>query len=415
MAVVALVAFGVRLAYAMLWSRHVSLGFDGRTYYELAKRLAHDHAYLSVFPPRRGPTAIFPPGFPVLLGAMRIAGLATRTRLLIGMALVGTATVVVIGLLARRIGGDRAALVAAGIAAVYPNLFLAEGALMSEALIALLVAVALLALVMVMEQPSGRRMALAGLPLGYAAVTRSDGWMLAVVLVVATVMGVRAIGRRARLGLVAAGLAATIVIAGSWETRNEVQFHTFVPIAVNSWSVIGGANCEKAYYGPRLGTWYVECLTQLARRAGSHREVPLNRQVASDGMDYARGHLSRLPVVLGARLGLTFGVYQPWRELEVEGFFEGRSVPWSKVGWVMYVGLAALAFVGARRLWRGRRPVAVLLLAPLVIVVLSTLVGYGNQRFRMPFEPSLVVLAAIGLTSLLNRRTRGTAPREQLA
>ena len=48
-----------------------------------------------------------------------------------------------------------------------------------------------------------------------------------------------------------------------------------MPIAVNSWSVIGGANCEKAYYGPRVGTWYLECLTELTRHAGSERLVDL--------------------------------------------------------------------------------------------------------------------------------------------
>ncbi len=410
LAAVAAVAFVVRLAYAMLWSRHATLGFDGRTYYELAKRIADDHGYLSVFDTRKGATAIFPPGFPAVLAVLRLASLTTRTKLLIGLAGIGTATVVLIGLVARRVAGERVALVAAGVAAVYPNLFLAEGALMSEALIALLVALALLWLLAVLDRPTVPRMLLAGAPLGYAAITRSDGWMLAVVLVVATVLSIRSLRGRMRLQLVAAGLVATIVIAGGWEIRNAARFHTFVPIAVNSWSVIGGANCQKAYYGPRVGTWYVECLTSSARRAGSHREIPLNRSVANAGETYAREHLGRLPVVLGARLGLTFGVYQPWRELETEALFEGRSAPWSKVGWVMYVALAALAVIGVRRLWPTRRAALVVLMAPLVIVVLSTLVGYGNQRFRMPFEPSLVVLGAVGLVGLLER-LRGSGER----
>ena len=44
-------------------------------------------------------------------------------------ALVGTVTVVLVGLLARRVAGERAGLIAAAVAAVYPLLWLADGSL----------------------------------------------------------------------------------------------------------------------------------------------------------------------------------------------------------------------------------------------------------------------------------------------
>ena len=50
----------------------------------------------------------------------------------------GVATVAVIGLVGRRVGGNRAGLIAAAIAALYPNLWLSDGLVMSESVSCLL-------------------------------------------------------------------------------------------------------------------------------------------------------------------------------------------------------------------------------------------------------------------------------------
>jgi asparagine N-glycosylation enzyme membrane subunit Stt3 len=57
-----------------------------------------------------------------------------------GSVAIGTCTIVVIGLVANRLAGPRAGLLAAGIAAVYPNLWMNDGLVMSEAPGGLLVA-----------------------------------------------------------------------------------------------------------------------------------------------------------------------------------------------------------------------------------------------------------------------------------
>ena len=60
------------------------------------------------------------------------------------MTVFGAGVVLVIGLLGRAVAGDRAGLVAAGIAAVYPNLWINDGLVMSETLATLAVALAIL-------------------------------------------------------------------------------------------------------------------------------------------------------------------------------------------------------------------------------------------------------------------------------
>lgn len=407
LAVVAVLALAVRLGYVLGWSRHAKLGFDGNSYFELGKQLAKHHEYYSVFRGLPGPTALFPPGFPVVLAALQVLALNTRTKELVALALLGTATVVLIALLARRVAGERVAIVAGVLAALYPNLFLAEGAFMSESLVALLVAAALLLILRARDRaPATSGFWLAGIPLAWLELTRSDGALFAVLVVGAALIGWGAPSRRVRSRLAAAALIPTIAFVGAWEIRNAVHFHTFVPIAVNSWSVIGGANCDKAYYGPRVGTWYVECLdTQGALRAHDRTEIAYNRHLASTGWRYERDHLGRLPVVVAGRLGLTFGVYQPIREVGIEAFFEGRNATWAKVGYWMYVGLVVLAIPGVVALGGGddRTRSRRILLAPLALVVFSTIIGYGNQRFRMPFEPALVVLAGVGVVVLWDR------------
>jgi 4-amino-4-deoxy-L-arabinose transferase-like glycosyltransferase len=403
-------ALAVRLGYVLGWSRHAKLGFDGNSYYELGKELAKHHAYVSIFGGKLGPTALFPPGFPSLLAAFQLLALNTRTKELVALALVGTVTVVLVSLLARRVGGDRVAIVAGVIAALYPNLFLAEGAFMSEALVAPLAAGALLLVLRARDRaPATRGFWIAGLPLAWLALTRSDGALFAVLVVAAALFGWHAHDRKARIRFGAATLVPVVVAVGAWEIRNAVHFHTFVPIAVNSWSVVGGANCAKAYDGARVGTWYVECLDyEGALREHDRSEIDINRHLASVGWRYERDHLGRLPVVVAGRLGLTFGLYQPIRELNTEAFFEGRNANWAKVGFWVYAALVVFGVVGAVALGgdEDRRWSRRILVAPLVLVVFSTIIGYGNQRFRMPFEPSLVVLAAVGAVAVWDRARR---------
>ena len=70
--------------------------------------------------------------------------------------LLGIATVAVIGLVGRRLAGPRVGLVAAGIAAVYPNLWINDSLVMSESLACLIVAVALLVALDFDRRPGAR-------------------------------------------------------------------------------------------------------------------------------------------------------------------------------------------------------------------------------------------------------------------
>ena len=91
-----------------------------------------------------------------------------------GITLVGAAAVFVIGLLGDRFAGPRVGLLAAGIAAVYPNLWINDSLVMSESLAVLIVAAALVVALDFDRQPSGWRAVALGALAGLGALTRAE-------------------------------------------------------------------------------------------------------------------------------------------------------------------------------------------------------------------------------------------------
>ncbi len=403
-----MVALVVRATYALLWSRYAIVGFDASSYYELGKSIAVHGSY-ELRTPKAEATALFPPGFPFFLAVGRLIGFGTRTKMLLWAAGLGTVTVVMIGVLARRIVSPKVGLVAAAIAALYPNLWLADGALMTETLTGALVVAALYLVTELRSAPRPSIGVALGMVLLWLSLTRSDGLIIALLCCASVIAAARRGSIAvAKTGFVAGVCAIVIPLVGIglWQLRVQNEMDAFVPIAVNSWTVVAGANCEATYYGDRIGTWELPCVKTVEAFA-EHQlqgEIAQNRYARDQGAEYARDHLQRLPLVAVARLGRAFGVYDPWRELKIESLFESRSVSWSRAGYIMYLAMMPCAVFGwfsARR--RKVRDVG-LLLIPVVAVIISVIVGYGNHRFRMPLEPCLVVLSAMGLHELVHRR-----------
>ena len=201
-----------------------------------------------------------------------------------------------------------------------------------------------------------------------------------------------------------------IVMITAWQVRVQQQMDAFVPIAVNGWAVIAGANCDATFHGDRVGSWELPCVKVVeAAERGHIGEVAANRYARDVGVRYAREHLVDLPRVALARVARTFGLYQPWRELEIESYFEGRHEAWSKVGYLMYLAMAGIAGYGwvhrsrahSNRSKRGRA----LFIVPWIAVLLSTVAGYGNHRFRIPVEPLIVVGASMAIVEFARRRS----------
>jgi 4-amino-4-deoxy-L-arabinose transferase-like glycosyltransferase len=334
------------------------------------------------------PTAAHPPLYPLVLALPALAGIKGVLAQRCLTCVIGAGALALIGLLGRRVGGDRAGLASAGIAAVYPVLVSADGALMSESLYGFLVLAALLA---AYRQHERRDLASAiglGALVGLAALTRSEALLLLPLLAwPLALLGPRQLVRIACLTL------ACLVVLAPWTIRNLDAFHQVVVVSHNDSTVLAGANCPATYYGADLGGWDFGCISQ---RFTFHEGVQADRW-RSQGLDYAGAHLSRLPLVLLVRGLRTWDFYQPRGQVS---FAESRARWADEAGVAVYYLLLVLGVVGLvivrRRAW--------ILLAPVALVTLSSLLGYGLPRFRHAAEPTLVILAAIAVLALPRRR-----------
>src|SRR4051812_19325392 len=294
----------LRLVYVLALTPHLRGQGDANYYHELGNLLAGGHGFVD--PGTGMPTALHPPLFPLLLAAFAKLGAHSYEAQRVVVCLVGTGTIVAVGLVARRVAGDRAGLLAAGLAAVAPVLISADGAVMSETLLGLLVALAALAAYALLDRPALSRAALLGALIGLAALPRGEAILLLLLLAlpVALRLPVR------RLAALATATAACLVVLAPWTIRNLSTFDRPVPISTNEGNLIAGANCGSTYRGRDIGSWDIRCVPTGPVEEESRAAARSRRA----GLDYARGHAGRIPLVLLARLGRTFELLQPVRQ-----------------------------------------------------------------------------------------------------
>ena len=400
LAAIAAGGLALRLVYILLLTHDLRGQGDSGYYHDLAAVLADGDGFTD---PHSGtPTALHPPLFPLVLALGHLAGGDSYVADRVTTSLIGVAAIVAVGLLARRVAGPRAGLIAAALAAAYPVLIGADGSVMSETLLGLLVAVTLLAAYGLTDRPGPGRALLLGALVGLATLTRGEAALLIPLLVLPVCL--RLGSRRAlTAGLACAAFAITLA---PWTIRNATTFDRFVPLSTNDGTLVAGANCRDTYYGRDIGSWQIDCVPG---------GPPVDESVAAAryrnaGRDYALDHAGRLPLVVGARLARSFGVYQPIRQAR---HAEGRSDGIEIAGVFAFYLVAAGAVAGAVILRRRGRPLLVLC-APVALAALATAIGYGVPRFRHPADLALVVLAAVAIDAAARRRG-GRHPRGEVA
>ncbi len=399
---IVVVALVVRLAYWLSkWSAPLQLN-DSIYYSGQAYQLVHGHFFRELFVNQPG--AEHGPLTAVLMAPLTIGASYVRWQRLVTVA-AGVTTVWAIGRCTRRIAGRRVALIAAGIAAVYPNLWMNDGLVMSESVSILLVVLSLWAAHVAATSPGRRPLVLLGVALGLATLARSELVLLApLVLLWLVVARRRAAGKGSPMPwrpVVLAGVTAVAVVL-PWVTFNVARFERPVTLSTNDGTTLIGANCDDMYHGGNTGGWTVLCV--LADPQYSPAEEPSVRSARerSIGLHYVRDHLGELPRVMVARAGRSLDLYG-LRDMLHQDVGEERPRWAAWAGIVAFWALAVLAVVGARRMRRRDRW---LLLAPVLVSAITTVAFYGGHRIRSSAEPSIVIFAALAVGALIDR-TRG--------
>lgn len=315
----------------------------------------------------------------------------------------GIVTIPLIGSLGRRIGGERVGLVAAGLAAVYPNLWLNDGLVMSESLAALLVTGALV-LLLPLPTARARDAVVPGLVIGLAALTRSE---LALFAPLAWWVFARSgAGRRDVVRASAALTVTAVLVVAPWTVFNLVRFERPVLLTTNDGTTLLGAYCVETFDGPFTAGWYVGCVVNhLSYDPAEEPSVRSARQREA-ALEFMRERAGDLPEMAVRRVARTFDLTAV-DQLIAQDVGEEREEWAVRAGIVSFVLLAPLAVVGAMRV--RRRDLRVLAL-PVVTTVLVSTLFYGAHRFRTPMEPVVLVLAAVTVVDLA-RSARPQADR----
>jgi 4-amino-4-deoxy-L-arabinose transferase-like glycosyltransferase len=420
LAVITAIALGWRIAYVLIFRAHGirEMPTDWYFYQGGANLLASGHGFIQPLLYITGgveQAADHPPLYMLWLALASVLDPGHWTSPLTHMlwsCIPGAAAVALCGLVGRQVAGPRAGLIAAGIAAVYPYMWMHDGMLLAETMSILTIALVLWASYRFVEAPSALRAAVIGVGCGLAALTRSEMLVLAPLLLVPLALMRRDRSWRARLLMVAAGGAAAAATVAPWIAYNATRFEEPVYMSTNFAVTLAAANCDSTYYGDRIGYKDWDACTVPAYDAAvakhpdwasfdaSQRDAHIRPEVTA----YIRDHEKRAVLVAAVRVARIVKVFGVGQELDLDKNLNGQE-PWAVnaglVAWYVVAPLGVAAAVVLRR--RQQVPVLPLLVVP-AVTMLAAAVTFGQTRYGAPMSPAFVVLAAVAVDAWLRRR-----------
>jgi 4-amino-4-deoxy-L-arabinose transferase-like glycosyltransferase len=375
--------------------------FDDTVWYRNAAHfVALGYGYVN--PYSATPTAQWPPGYPVFLGAVFKAfgeGLAQAYAANVVLATITALIVYAIGLV---LFDRRVALVGAAAVALWPGQVFFASLVMSEVLFTALFTLALL-LVLVMPRAGAWRGALVvafGIVVTAAALTRGQALMLLAVAPLA--WGLSGLSWRRAIGWGILAAAVTGVLLAPWVLRNQRELDSPVIIATNF-----GGNLWLGNHAGSTGRMQSNEPIPLPDRTGltqQEYEVNSDRLQLRKALDYIKGH----PLDEFRLAGLkTRALYESdatgldWNSAYDNSFYPGSWETWlrnlANGFWFAALAFAGIGLVAERQRLRG--PLAVL---PLTLLLWTALhmVFFGDSRFHYPVVFVVALLGARGLVAV---------------
>jgi 4-amino-4-deoxy-L-arabinose transferase-like glycosyltransferase len=365
-----------------------------------ARQLGGGHGYCY---PGGTPTSFRAPGWPLLLaGLYWLVGVSYPAAYIL-LCVLGSLACVLTYLLAREVLPEGTARLAGWLSVVYlPHAYFST-ILWSEALFVPLLALGVWLFLRYLRLPSLGLLALAGLVLGYAALTRPFALLLAPVFAGLLLLQWRRQGRP----LVVPGLVFTAAFAAClvpWTVRNQRVHGRPVLVATNGGSTFYGGNNDRVVGEWRLfGGWVAtNYLPHRNLVEAQPDEVSHDKMEWRLGLDWLGGHWSLTPLLVvlkTARLVL-------WLP-----DFDGGTRVYLAARVLGYLPFLVLLAAGA---WTClgdhscRGPAWLTLHGVLLATLVTAWVFWGSPRFRDANAPLLMVYAALGARTLaasLGRRT----------
>jgi 4-amino-4-deoxy-L-arabinose transferase-like glycosyltransferase len=411
------VALVVRMGFIAATADYEAFS-DAKDFYGHAESIASGDGYPeSPIAPGGGASAFRPPGYPhFLAGVFAVFGDSIDAGRIAG-ALLGVLATAFVYLIARRLWGGREAIAAGLVAAVFPPLVVGQTALLSEGLFLALELGLVLSVLALRESPRPVRWAvLAGVLCGLAALTRSNGALLAI----PAALGAWSLQPRLSLRALAPPLvvvAFTALVMAPWALRSSLLFDRFVPTNTQTGYALSGtynqlsrdaAENPANFDGLRMFDAH-EAL--FARK--DLTEPELESELRDEAFEFARSHPEYVVKVAALNLLRSFGFLGGHYMQSVPVHGATLNAAGFDVLRFSALALTILALAGAAVLARGGRlhwgPAFVW--AVPVLMSASAILISGDTRYRSPVDPFLALLAGVALVWLWDR-TRGRSRDE---
>jgi len=398
-----LFALAVRVGYVLAYKHPVSIGGDAYYYHYGANLLVQGRGFIDAYRFHNGviaQTADHPPGTILALAAASLFGMRSFFWHQLEMCVLGSATVVVIAVVARQLAGWRAAVVAGAVGALYPNLWFNDAMVMSETLVQLTTALAVLAAYRWWAEPSRRRAVTLGVAVGACSLTRAEAALFVPLLLVPLIVFDRRPAVRERVLQCAVACATTAVVLAPWVGYNLTRFDEPVTISSGFDPTVAVSNCDTVYYGELTGYWWRPCILNLP--VPTKGDVPgIEAQYRKDAFRYISAHKSRVPTVVVARILRTWGLFRPIQQIRLDQI-ETREIHFSEIGLAMYAALATATLAALAALRRRHIPMSPII-ATVGTVTFATAITFGQTRYRASAEVVLVLGAAIAVAGVMQR------------
>lgn len=410
----ALAALGLalRLALAALvgFATEPRFGTDQYEYDNYAWNVAQGRGYRGISPDVADAdhlTAYRPPGTSLVWAGVYAAVGHRVAAVRVLNCLLGAATVYLVYLLGRRTFGERTGLLAAAAYAVYPTALLYATDMLSEPLAAFLFLLYLLAMLRLAERPSWGVAAWAAFCLGYAMLTRPAFLFM---LPLAAVWAAWQFRRRPKALAVALAVPVlSVAVLVPWAVRNYLVFHAFIPFSTMGGSVLLQGNNrivaeDPLYRGYSVWDTDLEEYRDALRTAGG--EVERDRRAGAFAKQWIRDNARLLPGMTWSKL---VRAWTPFLQPHSPRLYRvGTLLSWGPVLLLLAVAFPATLAASLR----SGGPTWLLHLGILTYAITSV-IFFGNARYRYPVDPVCLVLAAAAVDYALSRasgRPRASRP-----
>jgi Dolichyl-phosphate-mannose-protein mannosyltransferase len=428
LALIVAVGFGLRFERVLNPLEHP--GDDARAYFSLAKSLYEDGTYGG---PSFRDADDWSPGAPLMYaGVYYLTGGVRDGAARLLLALLGTAAIVIVYLLGRRINCRPAGLLAAAGVALYPPFIHSNGALLSEPPALFFLPAAVLAFLWAADRNSrapppllsrpGAAWAwtLPGVLFGITALIRPEYLFVgAAFAIVALILVGRRSGWRPGMGAGALLALAFVLPLVPWMVRNLIVLDRFVPVSTGGGKALyvgtylpadGDYQRVKAllverYQGRELepGSRELERVAPTPlfdRVAARYPDLERDQALSRIGKDQLFDYLEEDPLDYGAMLARKVG--RMWSS----GVGEAMS---TTTGKIVQLCLVALGLVGLALLAMRRRLEALVMALPIAMITAIGAITLASNRRNEVLMTLVFPLAGVALAragSILRARRR---------